>query len=250
MPEHRQTDQSRAIDYRLSHLEKGADYDARLAADAFDSYMAKWEAYWLQATIRALFPGGVPRYLDFACGTGRVTDIVAPFARESIGVDVSTTMLEVARAKCPRVQFVEIDVTREKLEFGSFDLVTAFRFFGNAQDELRDAALRAVVESLRPGGHLIINSHRNPFSLAAVLNRATGGSDDMDLHYFKLKRLVASHGIEIVRVRAIGFWLFRSRMFARAGSRRADVLEQLFKWPVFAPFSPDAFLVGRKPFAR
>src|SRR6185295_8842136 len=137
------------------------------------------------------YPQGVPRYLDFACGTGRITEMMAPLAQESIGVDVSGTMLEVARVKCPHVRFMESDLTRDNLDIGLFDMVTAFRFFGNAQDELRSAALKAVVALLRPGGHLVINSHRNPLSLAAVLNRATGGSDDMDLHYFKLKRLLA-----------------------------------------------------------
>jgi SAM-dependent methyltransferase len=233
-------------DYRLSHLQRGFDYDVRLATNAFDSYMAHAEAEWLSRTIQALYPGGVPRYLDFACGTGRITEIVAPLARESVGVDVSRTMLDVAAAKCSDVRFIEADATREPPDIGSFDLVTAFRFFGNAQDELRSAALRAIVSLLRPGGHLILNSHRNPFALAAVLNRATGGADDLDLHYFTLMRLLRSNGLEVIQVRAIGFWLFRSRMFAKADFRKANMRERLFTWRVFAPFSPDALLVGRK----
>lgn len=235
-----------AGDYRLSHLRRGADYDKRLGADALDSYMASAEAQWLSRTVRALYPGGVPRYLDFACGTGRITEIVAPLAREAVGIDVSRSMLEVAAAKCPRVRFVESDATRGRPDIGSFDLVTAFRFFGNAQEELRKDALRAIVSLLRPGGHLILNNHRNPYALAAILNRATGGADEMDLHYFKLSRLLRSNGIEIVQVRAIGFWLFRSRLFPKAEFDGSSLREQLFKSRAFAPFSPDTLLVGRR----
>ncbi len=235
-----------ASDYRLSHLRRGRDYDERLGSDALDSYMANAEAQWLSRTIRALYPGGVPRYLDFACGTGRITEIAAPLARESVGIDVSRSMLDVAAQKCPQVRFIEADATREHPDIGSFDLVTAFRFFGNAQDELRSAALRAIVSLLRPGGHLIFNNHRNPYALSAILNRATGGADDMDLHYFKLRRLLRSNGIEPVEVRAIGFWLFRSRLFPKAEFDDSRLREQLFKGRAFAPLSPDALFVGRK----
>jgi len=106
--------------------------------------------------------------------------------------------------------------------------------------------LQRIASLLRPGGHLILNNHRNPWSVAAFLNRATGGADDMDLHHFMLRRLLRSNGIEIVEARAIGFWLFRSRMFAKADFRKARPLERLFNGPAFVPFSPDALLVGRK----
>ena len=45
------------------------------------------------------------------------------------------------------------------LILGLFDLVTSFRFFGNAQDELRSSALAAINRHLRPQGYLIINNH-------------------------------------------------------------------------------------------
>ena len=89
-------------DYRLSHLERGRSYDATLAETPFDAYMAAWERQHLARIVGRLFPTGVGRYLDFACGTGRVTSVVAPLARESVGVDISPSMLEAARERCKR----------------------------------------------------------------------------------------------------------------------------------------------------
>jgi SAM-dependent methyltransferase len=235
------------VDYRGCHVAKGQVYDSSLAASPFDAYMAKWEARLLTQSVRRLYPNGIPRYLDFACGTGRITQTVAPLARESVGVDISSSMLEMARAKCPETKFVQADLTQEKLDVGTFDLITSFRFFGNAQDELRVAALRAIVDMLRPNGHLVINNHRNPMSIAALLHSATGGSFGMDLHYFKLKRLLVEHGLKLVEVRPIGFWLFRSRMQASEDLANArSRMERMFGWRMFAPFAPDAFLVAQK----
>src|SRR5207245_4260401 len=88
-------------DYRRSHLEKGADYDAALAYDPFDAFLAARERALLLEAVARAFPRGIPRYLDFACGTGRITQLVAPLAVQPYAVDVSETMLSQARAKCP-----------------------------------------------------------------------------------------------------------------------------------------------------
>lgn len=244
MPEPSSGDSS---DYRASHTSRGDSYDGYLATHPFDAYMARWEAHWLPRIVSDLHPDGIPRYLDFACGTGRITQTVAPLARESVGVDLSPSMLSVAREKCPGTRFVEADITRKSVDLGTFDLVTAFRFLGNAQDELRDAALAAIARVLRSGGHLVVNSHRNPLAPQALLHRLTGGTHGMDLHYFKLKRLLARHGLRVVARRPIGFWLFRSRLLDDPAILDAPAArETRFEAPWLVPFAPDALVVARK----
>ena len=234
-------------DYRCSHVDRGPSYDSTLAASPFEAYMAKWEGHWLTRFAQEQFPHGIPRFLDFACGTGRITQTVAPLAREAIGVDVSHSMLEIARAKCPHVRFIEADVTREPVALGHFDVVTAFRFLGNAQDELRNDAVRTISELLRPGGFFIVNNHRNPASIATLLHRMTGGAHGMDLTYFKLRRLLLDHGFTIFRVRAIGSWLVRFSMQARVQPTRSNAArERLLTAAAFAPFAPDMVVIARK----
>src|SRR5688500_16110062 len=185
-------------DYRSSHQHKGDVYDGVISSSPFERYMDDWEKRHLLRIIPQLFPTGKPRCLDFACGTGRVTSRVEPMASESYGVDVSESMLNSARAKCRSTTFVCADLTKEDVDLGTFDVVTAFRFFGNAQDELRASALHAIHRRLRPGGYLVMNNHRNPNSFLAVWRRLAVGKAEMDLSLHKLKSLLRAHGFIVV----------------------------------------------------
>ncbi len=236
-------------DYRASHAERGATYDATLASTPFDAYMAEWERQHLTRIVRELFPAGKARHLDFACGTGRVTATVAPLCGSTVGVDVSPTMIEVARGKVPGAEFHLCDLTSAPLDIGSFDLVTAFRFFGNAQQELREGALRAISQRIKPGGYLVINSHRNPRALYAVFERLTGGAPHgMDLHLGKLTALLSRHGLVIRQKHPIAAWMFRSRLLntVRADEPVAVANERRFSHPRWAAIAPDVVIVAQR----
>lgn len=236
-------------DYRLSHLKRGASYDDVLAETPFDAYMAGWERRHLGDIVKGLFPAGVPRFLDFACGTGRITTTVAPLSRESVAVDISPSMIEVAKRKLPATEFHLGDLTQDALDIGVFDLITSFRFFGNAQSDLREKALRTLVQRLAPGGYLVINNHRNPRALYALLDRFTGGdTGGMDLHLAKLKDLLARHGLQVKLLKPIGAWMYRSRLL---GSYAVDdpvavAKEQRYGHAAFAAISPDVVVVAQR----
>lgn len=236
-------------DYRTSHIVAGADYDTHLQERPFDAYMAAWEARHIPTIVKSLFPQGLDRYLDFACGTGRITSQIAPLARRSVAIDVSPSMMEQARVKCPQTVFHCGDITRDDMELGQFDLVSSFRFFGNAQDELRQAALAAIVKRMVSGGYLLINSHRNPRALYALLARLSGGNaGGMDLTLPKLRRLLAQHGLAITRLQPIGAWLYRARLMheAQADSAAAIRNERRFSRAAVAAVAPDTIVVARK----
>jgi SAM-dependent methyltransferase len=241
-------DMTESEDYRDSHLTRGAVYDQTIFSTPLDAYADRWEAHHLERVVQRLLPVGILRYLDFACGTGRITQRVEPFAAESYGVDISESMLTVARSKCDKTRFVCVDLTREDPDLGLFDLVTSFRFFGNAQDELRGAALSAIARRMRPGGHLVINNHRNPRSLMALARRIAIGTEEMDLSHRKLESLLRGHGFKIVFRRAIGFWIIRAKLTSSRWleSPLAAPLERAFQNGSFARYSPDSLLVARK----
>ena len=107
------------------------------------------------------------RAVDFACGTGRVLQYLAARVNETIGIDVSAEMLALARPRCSRSRLVQHDVTLAPLRDlpHPIDLVTAFRFFLNAEPKLRRDVLAWMRSVLRPNGVLVANFHLNPASL-------------------------------------------------------------------------------------
>ena len=236
-------------DYRNSHLKSGQLYDSNLAGSPFDHYMAVWEGKYIAKIVSDLFPSGIERYLDFACGTGRITEKIVQFARQSTAVDISPSMLAEARVKCPNTEFYLGDITVDDPELGQFDLISSFRFFGNAQDELRQAALSSIYKRLAPGGKLLINSHRNPRAIYALLDRVTGGNaGGMDLHLGKLRRLLAMHQMKITRLQPIGVRLYRAGLMEAClpNSLLSISNESKFGSKYFAAFSPDLIIVAEK----
>lgn len=70
-----------------------------------------------------------PRVLDAGCGTGRVAIELAGRGYDVVGVDVDSSMLEVARRTAPHLCWLELDLARldphDPALGGPFDLVVA-----------------------------------------------------------------------------------------------------------------------------
>jgi SAM-dependent methyltransferase len=164
-------------DYSESHLGRGEDYDEGFAVLPLRSLMSTME----EAVIRELVAGTAARsVLDFACGTGRIAEIVVralPDAR-LVGVDIAESMLAVARERIPSGEWLRADVSDldSVVASGSFDLVTAFRFFPNADPALRAAAVTALADTIRPGGFVLLNNHRNFWSSSYLARRLPSGA--------------------------------------------------------------------------
>lgn len=112
--------------------------------------------------------------VDFACGTGRILSYLEGRVDRTIGVDVSAEMLALARPRCRRSQLIQHDVTVAPAPGlpSRVDLVTAFRFFLNAEPELRAGVLEWVRGMLAPSGALVANFHLNPNSMRGLYLRA------------------------------------------------------------------------------
>ena len=103
-----------------------------------------------------------PRVLELGAGTGRVTRMVAPLAREVVAVDLSRWMLDRAREVLEGmggVHLIQADMRRLPVR-GHFDLVIAANdpLVHLSRGEERDQVLRLVSDHLRPGGVFILDS--------------------------------------------------------------------------------------------
>lgn len=189
-------------DYRQSHQDpkKGVEYHAKFTGNPYRSMIWGMEKEILDeiatTRLRTHFD-----HLDFACGTGRILEHFQSLAGSSTGVDVSESMLEVARQRLAGCTFINGDITRENLLPGrGFDLITAFRFFANSQDELRADAMAALAELLAADGVIVFNNHKNRWSLIYMLGKLLRRGQ-RDMSHAEVVRLAGSAGLEVLEVR-------------------------------------------------
>jgi demethylmenaquinone methyltransferase/2-methoxy-6-polyprenyl-1,4-benzoquinol methylase len=107
----------------------------------------RWRARTLDATVRT-----GDRVLDVCCGTGDLAIGARRRGAQVTGVDFSERMLERARAKDPRVEWVQGDALALPFDPATFDAATVGFGVRNVAD--LDAALRELRRVLRDGGRL------------------------------------------------------------------------------------------------
>jgi len=115
------------------------------------------------------------RVLDAGCGTGIYSLELAKRGAFVAGLDASSGMLELARAKAGRaglnIDFVKADALHIPFPDGHFDLVLSVCMLCFVKE--REAAILEMKRVLRPGGRIVIAllNSRSPW---AFLRRAKG----------------------------------------------------------------------------
>lgn len=217
--------------YRESHTRPGYgnSYDKAFHENPHRSLVWELEKRALDDILRRFFGARPVRHLDFACGAGRILEHLDGRVESSVGVDISPAMLEAARAKGLKASLVQADLTRGYVLGGArFDLVTAFRFFPNAEEALRREAMAALARHLAPHGYLVFNNHENLSSLLSRLSRLAGRGGTRGMWQAEVDALVAGVGLQIVKVYHIGLMpatekrLFMPRPLLRAIERGAS----------------------------
>lgn len=201
------------FDYRKSHVSpnKGSRYDALYApGSALAFYWDEFERPYIEAQFARVRQerGGGRRYLDFACGTGRILSVGAPFFDETVGIDVSEAMTTVAREKTPGAHIIQADVLTQPVDVGTFDVVTLFRFLLRA-GVLRDDVLHWLRGVIRDDGILIVNNHRNAHSVRGVTYRIghtihPDGFENELLTDRQVEAMLRRHGFDVVEEYGFG----------------------------------------------
>jgi SAM-dependent methyltransferase len=199
--------------YRETHVVNGRDYHYKFVRGPYRSAIWQLEQVQLLAIlarykIRQRSPIGL---LDFACGTGRILQLFASQVDSAVGVDVSKTMLEVAAGHLLQVELHNVDITREPaLADRRFEVITAFRFFPNAEPVLRDDVMRELVGLLAEDGILILNNHLRcsgtKMQLRRAIYRLSGKGKGRDLHCMsdeEVVELADRFGLSILEVHAL-----------------------------------------------
>ena len=159
-------------EYRLSHtaVGKGASYQESFEKYPYRRLMWTWEKKQIKEIITYRFKKEKD-ILDFACGTGRILLELANISENVTGIDVSESMLDIARKRVPNTEIINADITHINPfeEKKQFQIIVSFRFFLNAQPTLRKEVLSALTPMLEDDGVLIFNNHGNSSHLGLFL---------------------------------------------------------------------------------
>lgn len=191
------------MNYRESHLQpgKGQSYHATFSDDPYRSMVWQFEKDILDRILTVFYKNSEIHHCDFACGTGRILSHLEDRAKIAVGVDLSSSMLEVARENCRTAEIIEADITRSNvLGDRKFNLITTFRFFPNAEKELRMEVMRVLSRHLDDNGYLVFNNHKNTGSTRNRLARLFGRREYKGMSIAEVKALLAENHLEIVKI--------------------------------------------------
>lgn len=199
---------NRGQGYINSHKKdgKGAQYEEHYNTDRW--YLSLWrqEQHALKDFIKTYLGGRQIHLLDFACGTGRICGFLEHYTATAVGVDVSESMLKIARQNLKRTELILADITNDPVLRGrKFNLITAFRFFLNAEPDLRKAALRALVPLLADDGYFVFNNHRNSTSPLVRFKYGRSKRPRNFMSMQEMHELANEFGLEIIKIYPVGF---------------------------------------------
>ncbi len=100
------------------------------------------------------------RVLDFGCGTGYGSSLLADVADQVLGVDIDTTALDWASQfhNKPNLKFQICSDFGRNLPAESFDVITCFELIEHLNEEAQREFMENARSLLAPGGELIIST--------------------------------------------------------------------------------------------
>lgn len=114
------------------------------------------------AMLHLLRSAGVGKtILDAGCGSGDLVAEVSKFAHSCIGIDISETMISLAKQAHPENDFRVASINRLDFDSGHFDVVYSSLVLHYFNDLV--PVFRGVARVLKPGGSFVFSIH-HPFA--------------------------------------------------------------------------------------
>lgn len=162
-----------------------SEYDTRVFYDAIaedyaDLFRAEPSSPVDRATLAAFAelvgPGG--RVADLGCGPGRITAHLASLGLDAYGVDLSESMLAVARRDHPGLRFEQGSMLDLGLPDGALAGAVSWYSTIHTPDERLPALFAELARVLAPGGYLLVGfqvgdvprTHDRPFGHPVTLD--------------------------------------------------------------------------------
>ncbi len=215
----------------------------------YDAFIWRVQQKFILDAVRPLLTKA-SRYLDFACGTGRIMKEIAPYVGETTGLDTSQTMINQARSTLPTANFECTDLLSDgRAQQARYDLITAFRFFLNTEPEIRAPVLMTLAAMLADAdARLVFNIHghgRSALGLSEAYRRLRRWPPVHLMSKREALQLISDAGLEVEACRGFGLTiarLYRSRL--RGIAQTLDAAGAKAGWTGF--FAQDLVFVCRQ----
>jgi ArsR family transcriptional regulator len=212
----------------LSRLQQVRDARTQRAQDYFQTVAKSWDS------IRSLHVAQqkvedklceiigdepVSELLDIGTGTGRILELLSPQVKHGVGIDLSSSMLAVARSNIERHGFSHVqvrkgDMYRLPIEDSSIDLAVVHMVLHYSDEPLE--VIREAARVLRPRGRLILvdfAAHGEEKLRDEFNHHRLGFSDDEVRHWFEHCGLESDSDIEqlVGSPLTVKYWQGRQR---------------------------------------
>ncbi len=138
-------------------------FDHHAASDSYDVFTPDSNSLIMDSfkNLTGLAPGA--KIADLGCGSGVFTEALRHFGYQAVGVDISSKLVELGRAKYPGLELIEGDVEYLPFDTDSLDGVLLSGLVHHFPDARRCAA--ETYRVLRKGGRFMAfdPNRMNPF---------------------------------------------------------------------------------------
>tara|TARA_R100000365_G_C2741042_1_gene69747 strand:- start:1235 stop:1936 length:702 start_codon:yes stop_codon:yes gene_type:complete len=167
-------------------------------------YFTKVKANYIKDIFRRNFSEIDISVLDLGCGVGNYHPLIKTSVGQLTGVDVSSASIDLARSRNPDVSYSCFDGTDLPFAANTFDAIFAICVYHHVPIYDREALTKSALNSLKPGGLLIIFEHnpQNPLTMR-VVNRCEFDRDAVLLKSVEAEMLMRDTGFSDVRSKFI-----------------------------------------------
>lgn len=151
-------DPERYWDAKAKRSRENPEAAVRIGDPPLDRCIGRIQHYLIGEALRELEQHGPldeMDVLDFGCGTGQWTTLLAAIGRSYRGTDISERMLDTARKLYPQFRFHKISGNQLPFPDNSFDLVSSIAVLHHNNYVDQACLVEEIKRVLRPNGWLI-----------------------------------------------------------------------------------------------